>query len=117
MSNSSANDFVSYTSGSFEFHIPNSAGSRGKVAAVAWSYFLERKIPMTRGLDQIIRFSRIELIGRLPTSQPIRELDEIFTIYVFPEYSEWVENALFYLFQHFPFKLVILKVSIRANIS
>ena len=98
MSNSShEEEFYSITSGPFEFRFPKSAGLLGTITAVSWSYFLERNIPLTRGLEQRIRFCSLEFPRRLPTS-PKREVEERFAHFVFPPYLEKVKNAMFYFF-------------------
>ena len=106
MTESSQDEIVKSKSGPFEFLLHKSDGFLGQLTAISWRYYLERNIPLTRGLDQRIRLCRIEFPRRLPPV-PIVELLPEFLSLAFPPYSAEVYYAILYLF---PFPLVSIYV-------
>ena len=81
--------------GPYVFQIPANSGGMGQRVARSWSYFLQRNIPLTRGLDQRIRLCGVKIYKVNPPEPPIEYPPEELHL-LFPEYDESVENHLFF---------------------
>ena len=81
--------------GPYVFQVPLNCGRMGQRVAHSWCYFLQRNMPLTRGLDQRIRLCGVK-IYRVNPPQPLIEYPPEKQHLLFPEFDKSVEDIFIF---------------------